>query len=83
MIRDSSPTLTSSHAAWFGKLYNFWLSVDIKQGLYFTNCPDMIRCEQKIFDFSICILKIPTSLLKKLILVSIGTKYLLHFSVFT
>ena len=55
MTRASSPTLTSSHAVWFRKLYNSWLSGDIKQGLYFTNCPDMIRYEQKIFDFPICI----------------------------
>ena len=53
MTRASSPTLTSSHAVWFRKLYNSWLSNDIRQGLYFTNCPDMIRYEQKIFDFPI------------------------------
>ena len=64
MTRASSPTLTSSHAVWFRKLYNSWLSGDIKQGLYFTNCPDMIRYEQKIFDFPICILKTAPLLLK-------------------
>ena len=30
----------------------------------FTNCPDMIRYEQKIFDFPICILKTAPTLLK-------------------
>ena len=64
MTRASSPTLTSSHAVWFRKLYNSWLSKNIKQGLYFTNCPDMIRYEQKIFDFPICILKTAPLLLK-------------------
>ena len=64
MTRASSPTLTSSHAVWFRKLYNSWLSGDIKQGLYFTNCPDMIRYEQKIFDFPICILKTAPLLIK-------------------
>jgi hypothetical protein len=64
MTRASSPTLTSSHAVWFRKLYNSWLSNDIRQGLYFTNCPDMIRYEQKIFDFPICILKTAPLLLK-------------------
>ena len=64
MTRASSPTLTSSHAVWFRKLYNSWLAGDIKQGLYFTNCPDMIRYEQKIFDFPICILKTAPLLLK-------------------
>ena len=64
MTRASSPTLTSSHAVWFRKLYNSWLSNDIRQGLYFTNCPDMIRYEQKIFDFPICFLKTAPLLLK-------------------
>ena len=64
MTRASSPTLTSSHAVWFRKLYNSWLNRDIKQGLYFTNCPDMIRYEQKIFDFPICILRTAPLLLK-------------------
>ena len=64
MTRASSPSLTSSHAVWFRKLYNSWLAGDITQGLYFTNCPDMIRYEQKIFDFPICILKTAPLLLK-------------------
>ena len=64
MTRASSPTLTSSHAVWFRKLYNSWLARNVRQGLYFTNCPDMIRYEQKIFDFPICILKTAPLLLK-------------------
>ena len=64
MTRASSPTLTSSHAVWFRKLYNSWLSGEIKQGLYFTNCPDMNRYEQKIYDFPDCILKTAPLLLK-------------------
>ena len=64
MTRASSPSLTSSHAVWFRKLYKAWLAKEIKQGLYFTNCPDMIRYEQKIFDFPICILKTAPSLVK-------------------
>jgi hypothetical protein len=64
MTRASSPTLTSSHAVWFRKLYRSWLAREVDQGLYFTNCPDMIRYEQKIFDFPICILKTSPLLLK-------------------
>jgi hypothetical protein len=64
MTRASSPSLTSSHAVWFRKLYKSWLAKEVKQGLYFTNCPDMIRYEQKIFDFPICILKTAPTLLK-------------------
>jgi hypothetical protein len=64
MTRSTSPTLTSSHAVWFRKLYRSWLAQEIKQGLYFTNCPDMIRYEQKIFDFPICILRTAPTLLK-------------------
>lgn len=64
MTRATSPTLTSSHAVWFRKLYRSWMAREIKQGLYFTNCPDMIRYEQKIFDFPMCILKIAPTLLK-------------------
>ena len=64
MTRASSPSLTSSHAVWFRKLYKSWLAKEIEQGLYFTNCPDMIRYEQKIFDFPICILKTAPSLIK-------------------
>ena len=62
MTRSSSPTLTSSHAVWFRKLYRSWLAREVSQGLYFTNCPDMIRYEFKIFDFPICILRTPPTL---------------------
>ena len=64
MTRSTSPTLVSSHAVWFRKLYRSWLAQEIEQGLYFTNCPDMIRYEQKIFDFPICILRTAPTLLK-------------------
>jgi hypothetical protein len=64
MTRASSPSLTSSHAVWFRKLYKSWWNNDIEQGLYFTNCPDMIRYEQKIFDFPVCILRTAPTLIK-------------------
>lgn len=64
MTRSSSPSLTSSHAVWFRKLYNSWLAQEIKQGLFFTNCPDMIRYDQRIFDFPICILRTAPILVK-------------------
>jgi hypothetical protein len=62
--RGSSPTLRSSHAVWFKRMYNAWLSKEIKQGLYFTNCPDMIRYDPRIFSFPICILRTAPKLLK-------------------
>ena len=64
MTRSTSPTLTSSLAVWFRKLYRSWMAREIKQGLYFTNCPDMIRYEQKLFDFPVCILRTAPTLLK-------------------
>ena len=64
MTRSSSPTLCSSPAVWFRKLYRSWFAREIKQGLFFSNCPDMIRYEQKIFDFPVCILKTAPTLLK-------------------
>jgi len=57
MTRASSLTLTSSHAVWFRRMYHAWLSKEIKQGLYFSNCPDMICYEPKIFKFPMCILR--------------------------
>ena len=57
MTRASSPSLTSSHAVWFRRMYHAWLANEIEQGLYFSNCPDMIRYEPKIFKFPLCILK--------------------------
>jgi hypothetical protein len=44
-------------------MYKQWMARQIKQGLYFTNCPDMIRYEQKMFDFPVCILRTPPILL--------------------
>jgi hypothetical protein len=64
MTRASSVSLSSSHAVWFRKLYRLWLADEIEQGLYLTNCPDMIRYEQKIFDFPICFLKTTPVLIK-------------------
>lgn len=64
MTRASSPTLVSSPAVWFRKLYRSWMAREIKQGLFFSNCPDMIRYEQKLFDFPVCILKTAPTLLK-------------------
>ena len=62
MTRASSLSLTSSHAVWFRRMYHAWLAREIKQGLYFSNCPDMIRYEPKIFKFPMCILKTPPHL---------------------
>ena len=66
MTRSSAMTLTSSHAVWFRRLYREWLANEVEQGLYFTNCPDMIRYEQKIFDFPMCILKTAPFLLRRI-----------------
>jgi len=64
MTRASSGSLTSSHALWFRKLYRLWLADLVPEALYFTNCPDMIRYDQRIFDFPICILKTAPTLIK-------------------
>lgn len=64
MTRSSSPSLVSSHAVWFRKLFKFWFNRQVEQGLYFTNCPDMIRYEQQIFDFPVCILRTAPNLIK-------------------
>lgn len=66
MTRSSAITLTSSHAVWFRRLYREWMAGEVEQGLYFTNCPDMIRYEQKIFDFPMCILKTAPFLLRRI-----------------
>lgn len=61
MTRACSPTLISSHAVWFRKLFKAWYHGEIEQGLYFSNCPDMFRYEQRLFDFPVCILRtVPT-----------------------
>lgn len=65
MTRTSAITLTSSHAIWFRKLYHSWLNREIKEGLFFTNCPDMIRYDQRIFDFPVCILRTTPMLLRR------------------
>ena len=65
MTRSSAITLTSSHAVWFRRLYREWMAGEVEQGLYFSNCPDMIRYEQKIFDFPMCILKIAPYLMRR------------------
>ena len=64
MTRASSGSLTSSHALWFRKLYRLWLSGLVKEAIYFTNCTDMIRYDQRIFDFPVCILKTAPQLIK-------------------
>lgn len=66
MTRSSANTLTSSHAVWFRRLYREWMAGEIEQGLYFSNCPDMIRYEQKIFDFPLCILKTAPTLYRRI-----------------
>lgn len=62
--RASSPSLVSSHAVWFRTLYKKWLADEVEQAIYFSNCPDMIRYEQKMFDFPICFLRTVPSLIK-------------------
>lgn len=66
MTRASSMTLTSSHAVWFRRLYREWIAGEVEQGIYFTNCPDMIRYEQKIFDFPVCILRTAPILMRNI-----------------
>jgi hypothetical protein len=65
MTRACSPTLTSSHAVWFRRLFKAWLHDEIEQGLYFSNCPDMFRYEQRLFDFPVCILRTVPTLIKR------------------
>ena len=57
MTRACSATLTSSHAVWFRRLFKAWYHNEIEEGLYFSNCPDMFRYEQRLFDFPVCILR--------------------------
>lgn len=65
MTRTSAISLTSSHAVWFRRLYHAWINREIKEGLYFTNCPDMIRYDQRIFDFPVCILRTTPMLMRR------------------
>jgi len=62
--RSYAGSLVSSHAVWWRKLYKTWLKGDIKHALYFSNCPDMFRYEQRIFDFPVCILRTVPKLVK-------------------
>jgi hypothetical protein len=55
--RSGSPTLASSQAVWFRRMYREWMKGNIKDGIFMTNHPDMIRFDQRIFDFPLCILK--------------------------
>jgi len=65
MTRASSGSLVSSCALWFRKLRRLWLANQVKEALFFTNTPDIIRYEQTIFDFPICILKTAPTLIKR------------------
>jgi hypothetical protein len=65
MTRTSAISLTSSPAVWFRRLYHAWLTREIKEGLFFTNCPDMIRYDQRIFDFPVCILRTTPMLMRR------------------
>jgi hypothetical protein len=64
MTRASSPTLVSSQAVWFRTLFKKWYADEVEQAIYFSNCPDMVRYEQKIFDFPVCFLKTVPRLIK-------------------
>jgi hypothetical protein len=59
LTRASSPSLISSHSVWFKKLYKLWVADVVTEAVYFTNCTDMLRYDQRIFDFPICFLKTP------------------------
>lgn len=55
--RGLSPTLVSGHALWWRTLKQKWMMGEVKQAIFFSNCPDMVRYSQDIFDFPICFLK--------------------------
>jgi hypothetical protein len=55
--RGLSPTLISGHALWWQTLKRKWLTGEINQAVYFSNCPDMFLYAQDIFDHPICILR--------------------------
>jgi hypothetical protein len=65
MTRSSAGTLISAQAIWYQKLYKSWLAGTIKQGVYFSNCTDMFRYEQSLFDFPVCILKTAPTLIRR------------------
>lgn len=56
--RTKSKIFTSSHAVWFRRLYREWWKGNVDEAVYMTNHPDMIRYDQRIFDFPLCILKV-------------------------
>jgi len=62
--RSTAITLTSSHAAWFRRLYREWYKGNIKDAIYMTNHPDMIRFDQRMFDFPMCVLRTAPRLIK-------------------
>lgn len=64
MTRGSARSMVSSHAVWFRRLFKAWYENEIEQGLFFSNCPDMFRYEQKLFDFPVCILRTAPTLIK-------------------
>lgn len=64
MTRGSARSMVSSHAVWFRRLFKAWYDNEIEQGLFFSNCPDMFRYEQKLFDFPVCILRTAPTLIK-------------------
>lgn len=55
--KTKSKVFTSSHAVWFRRLFREWWKGNIDQAVYMTNHPDMIRYDQRIFDFPLCIPK--------------------------
>jgi len=65
MTRASSGSLVSSCAIWFRKLRRLWLSGQVREALFFTNTPDIIRYDQHIFDFPVCILCTAPTLVKR------------------
>ena len=60
----SHPTLISSHAIWFQKLFKAWFKGHVTEAIFFSNNMDMFRYEQIIFDLPICILRTAPTLLK-------------------
>jgi hypothetical protein len=49
MTRSSSPSMVSSHAVWFRKLFRTWFKKDVKQALYFTQLS--LPCLAERFDW--------------------------------
>lgn len=62
--RNSVKTLISGYSLWWKVLKKKWLTGEVKQAIYFCNCPDMFRYSQDIFDHPICILR-TTPMLKR------------------